>query len=227
MIELQIDASEIDRAMRRLEKIPYAMQRAVIPAVSEMMRDVADQLADHLESEVPLPAKLSRKAVRVGSVSVRGNVVSGDIKVRSAHLPLIHYDVQPGDITARAGLPSRRWPGFTYALRAGERRQSRDLINGAGLPFIARMPGGHLGVYFRPGYNAGPRSGGRASGLWGKGSRGEKSHASIKELYGPDVQYHVADPAVEQAVIDRAADTFPVILSRYVEQAITAYGGDA
>ncbi|MDR2573269.1 MAG: hypothetical protein LBC94_02800 [Desulfovibrio sp.] len=90
-------------------------------------------------------------------------------------------------------------------------------------PFIARMPGGHLGVYFRTGYQSGARQG----GLWGKGKRGAKAHAAIKQLYGPDAQYHVADPAVEQAVIDRAAGVFPSILARYVEQAIERFGGEA
>ena len=223
MIEISIDPAQLDMAMRRLEKVPYALQRAVIPAVSALMRGVADQLADHLESEIPLPVKLARKSVRIGAVNLRGNVVSGEIRVRSAHIPLIHYDAQPGDITARTGLPSRRWPGFSYALRAGERRASKDLILGAGLPFIARMPGGHLGVYFRPGYSSGVRQ----SGLWGKGKRGTRGHAAIKQLYGPDVQYHVADPAVEQAVVSRASGAFPSILARYVEQAVERFGSEA
>jgi hypothetical protein len=222
-IEIRIDASEIDRAMRRLEKVPYALQRAVIPAVAEMMRGMAEHLSDYLESDIPLPAKLSRKAIRIGSVRLQGNAVSGEIVARSAHIPLIDYDAQPNAITARPGLSSRNWPGFTYTLRVGARRQSRDLIKGAGLPFIARMPGGHLGVYFRTGYQSGVRK----SGIWGKGGRGEKAHAAIKQLYGPDVQYHIRNPAVEKMVVDYATDAFPIILDRYVEQAIERFGGEA
>ena len=216
MIEITVDAEELDAAMRRLEKVPYAMQRAIIPAVSELMQRVRGQLADYLRSEVPLPEKLASRAIKLSAVRLDGNRVSGEITVRSPHLPLIHYDVSPAEITARLGLPSRRWPGFSYGLRAGERRRSEDYPHSAGKPFVARMPGGHLGVYYRPGH----KSGVRKSGLWGQGGRGLKAHAAIKEAYGPDVQYHIANQDVEQSVMDRAAEAFPIILSRYVEQAL-------
>jgi hypothetical protein len=225
MIAITVDPAQLDAAMRRLDKVPYAMQRAIIPAVSAMMHEVRGYLAVYLQTEVPLPGKLAVRTIRLSGVRMQDNGAFGEVTVRSPHLPLIHYDVLPADITARLGVPSRRWPGFTYALRSGERRQSKDLVSGAGLPFVARMPGGHLGVYSRPGY----RSGVRKSGLWGTGRRGSKPHMAIKELYGPDVQYHVATPNVEQSVIDRATANFPAVLSRYVDQAIAAHasGGGA
>ena len=223
-IRIEIDQSDIDAALRRLEKIPYALQRAVIPAVSEMMQGVKEHLADYLESNVPLPSRLRKQALRVSSVMVRSDTVGGEITVRSAkHIPLIEYDVRPGEITARLGMPSRRWPGFTYGLQGSERRQSKDYIQGAGLPFIARMPGGHLGVYFRPGYQSGVRQ----SGLWGKGKRGVTAHAAIKQLYGPDVQYHVANPQVEDSIVRNAREVFPMLLSLHVERVLATFGGGA
>jgi hypothetical protein len=218
VIEISVDAEVLEAAMRRLEKVPYAMQRAIIPAVSEMMQRVRDQLAAYLRSDVPLPDKLAVGAIRLLSVRLQGNSVAGEIVVRSPMIPLIYYDVQPATITARPGMPSRRWPGFTYALRSGERRGSLSRIFGAGLPFVARMPGGHLGVYFRTGSEAK-----RPSGLWGKGAREVKAHQAIKEDYGPSVQYHIANPQVEQVLINRAEEAFPVILSKYVEQAIATH----
>jgi hypothetical protein len=217
-IDIRVDPTQLDAAMRRLENVPYALQHAIIPALSQMMQQVRDQLAGYLRSEVPLPEKLARRAIRLSGVRVAGDGAVGEVTVRSAHIPLIEYDVSPGEITARLGMPSRRWPGFTYSLRAGERRRSEDYPHSAGKPFVARMPGGHLGVYYRPGYKA---QGGR--GLWGKGKRGIKSHAAIKQIYGPDVQYHVATPEMEQSVLDRARAEFPGILARCVDQALARH----
>jgi hypothetical protein len=198
------------------------MQRAIMPAVHEMLRGVADQVAQHLEANVALPAKFARQAVKISGVKLEGDKVMGEVTVRSKHIPLIDYDVQPKTITARRGLPSRQWPGFSYALRLGERRKSESRIHGKGLPFIARMPGGHLGVYFRPGHIAGSTY---KKGLWGKGRRGTKDHEAIKQDWGPDLQYHVATPEIEEAVCSRAALDFPAILARHVDRAIAEFGG--
>ena len=225
MIELEVDAEQLEEARRRLQKVPYALQRAIIPAVHEMMQGVTALLSEHLEAEIPLPDAVVRRSLHLGSVEIRGNRVMGVITVRSKkHIPLFLYDAQPSDKTAKPGLPSKSWPGFSYALRAGERRSSNLLIGkGASLPFIAEMPGGHVGVYVRTGYSAGVRQ----SGLWGKGRRGVKDHEAIKEIFGPDVQYHVADPAVEGEVLERASAEFPAILARHVDRAIAEFGGGA
>ena len=222
MIQITVDESKIDAALKRLEKVPYAMHRAIMPAVHEMLREVAGQLSEHLETNVPLPTKHIRQAVKVVGVKLEGGKATGEVRVRGQHIPLIDYDVQPSEITARRGLPAKSWPGFTYALRTGERRASANRIHGKGLPFIARMPGGHLGVYYRPGHIAG---GTFQRGLWGKGRHGVKDHEAIKEDWGPDVQYHVATPEVEEAVSERVALDFPAILARHVDQAIAEFGG--
>ncbi|MCL2791079.1 MAG: hypothetical protein FWD79_10605 [Desulfobulbus sp.] len=222
MIAITIDEAKMDEAMQRLGKVQWAMQRAILPAVHEMMRGVADQLAEHLESDVSLIRKTTRDAVKVLGVRLEGDKVTGEVRVRSQHIPLIAYDVDPADITARPGFSARNWPGFTYSLRTGERRRSENRIKGASLPFIARMPGGHVGVYYRPGHKAGSTF---KRGLWSKGRRGVKDHDAIKQDYGPDVQYYVATPEVEEAVIARTAVDFPAILARHVDRVITQFGG--
>jgi len=231
MIEIDVDPTTLENALRRLEKVPYALQRAIMPAVHEMLCGVADRVADYLESDVSLPAKISRKAVRISGVRLDGNTVTGEINVNSKRIPLIHYDVRPQEITARPGLPSRRWPGFSYSLRDGERRSSASLIKGSGLPFVAKMPGGHVGIYFRTGY----KSGHRQSGLWGTSKWHRKKsdadfyrdHEAIKQIYGPSVQYHVLNPALGESITRQASDAFPVILARYVEEALAEFGGEA
>ena len=228
-VEITIDQTQLDAAMRRLEKVPYAVQRAVLPAVSEMLRDTVAVLYRGL-GQVPLPHGRIRSAVRVTGVRMEGNVAVGRVMVRSPRgIPLIEYDVDPAEITARPGMVSHNWPGFTYSLRAGQRRRSADYPHGEGLPFIARMPGGHLGVYYRTDWSAWMKNeagyGGRKSGLWGKGKRGVKEHAAIRQAYAPSVQYHAADPEIEETIVGAASAKFPDILSRYVDRAIAAHGG--
>lgn len=201
-IEIQIDPGQLDDAMRRLEGIPYALQRAVYPAVSEVLQGVRDQLAEYIKSDVPLPDKIAKKAVRLAAPRLSGGTVVGEVTVGSATIPLIHYDVQPSEITARTGMRSQQWPGFTYSLRSGDRRPGSERSEGVGVPFIARMPTGHVGVYYR-------------------------TPTQMKQAYGPTVQYHVATPDVEQTVVDRANSAFPAVLARYVDQAIANHGGGA
>jgi len=203
MIEIRIDPRELDAALQRVKDVPYAMQRAVFPAVAEMLQGVRKELAGHLVSEVALPEKLAIGAMKLSSAPrLSGGVVVGEVTVKSANLPLIYYDVDPMEITARTGMRSKQWPGFSFALRKGQRRQSAERVQGVCLPFIARMPTGHLGVYYR-------------------------TATQMKQAYGPTVQYHVADPGVEDMIVSNAQRRFPDILSRFVDKAISEHGGGA
>ena len=206
-IEITIDPKEIEAALERLKDVPYALQRAVYPAVAEVMQGVKSHLAEYLSSDVPLSPKSALKAIKLTQPRISGDAVIGEVVVRSTMLPLIDYDVQPQEVTARQGLHPRQWPDFTFSLRRGERRPGRSRVQGAGLPFIARMKTGHLGVYFRTG---------------GQTKRG---NVQIKQLYGPTVQYHVATPEVEGTFEEQANSRFPEILARYVDQALANYGG--
>lgn len=199
-VEIRIDPKQVERAFQRLEKVPYALQRAILPAVSEVLGGVKSHLASHLTSEVPLSKKAAGKAVKMKPPRISGGFIQGEVTVKSAMLPLIEYDVKPQDITARKGLRSSSWPDFTFSLRRGQRRAGRSRVQGLSLPFIARMGNGHLGVYYRT------------------------SKKSMKQAYGPTVQYHVATPEVEGRFAREAALRFPAVLNRYVDQALAASG---
>lgn len=206
-IEITIDPREIEAALERLKEVPYALQRAVYPAVAEVMQGVRNHLAEYLSSDVPLSPKSALKAIKLSQPHISGDAIVGQVVVRSAMLPLIDYDVQPQEITARKGSHPREWPDFTFSLRRGERRPGRSRVQGASLPFIAQMKGGHLGVYFRTGGHT------------------KKGNVQIKQLYGPTVQYHVATPKVEGTFTEQANSRFPAILARYVDQALANFGG--
>ncbi len=207
-VEIFIDPREIETAMERLRDIPYALQRAVYPAVAEVTQGVKDNIAGYLSSDVPIDPKAAKKAVKMNQPRMAGGSVVAEVVVRGSMPPLIYYDVEPQEVTARKGSAPGQWPDFTFSLRRGERRPGRSRVQGAGLPFIAKMPGGHLGVYYRTGRQT------------------KNGNAQIKQAYGPTVQYHVATPEVESAFTDQANSRFPAILARYVDQALAAHGGD-
>jgi len=206
-VEITIEPQELDAAMERLKDVPYAFQRAVYPAVAEVMQEVRNHLAEYISSDVPLPPKAALKAIRLYAPRMQGDGVVGEVVVQSRMFPLIDYDVQPKEITARKGLHPRQWPDFTFSLRRGDLRAGRSRVQGVSLPFIARMPAGHLGVYYRT------------------GRKTKKGNVQIKESYGPTVQYHVATPEVEGAISEQAHSNFPAILARYVDQALANHGG--
>lgn len=206
-IEITIDPREIEAALERLRGIPHALQRAIYPAVGEVMQGVRNHLAGYLSSDVPLSSKSARKAIKLNQPRMAGGSVIGEVVVRSTMLPLIEYGVQPQEVTARPGVNPRNWPDFTFSLRRGDIRAGRSRIQGAGLPFIARMNTGHLGVYYRT------------------GGRTRKGNVQIKQSYGPTVQYHVATPEIEGMFSEQASARFPEILARYVDQTLAGHGG--
>lgn len=203
MITIVFDEDLIDQQMRRLEKVPYAVQRALYPAVGEVLRLARSDLAGQLTSDIPLPPRLIEKSIRLSQAIARGEGVEGSLSVAGKAVPLINYDVDPQDITARKGMRPKQWPGFTYALRSGQRRQ-REEMGGqqfmSGLPFIARMPGGHLGVYYRT--------------VFGQ----------MKEAYGPTMQYHATTPEVERMLRAGAEENFARILPRIVDTVLAERG---
>lgn len=199
-VEIVLDASEVEKVMQRLRDVPYAMQRAVYPAVGEVMDGVKAHLAEYLSSDVPIDAKASKKAIKAYPPIASGDSIVGTVVVASKMLPLINYDVQPKAITARKGMVSRNWPDFTFSLRRGDSRPGRSRLTGRSFPFIARMPSGHLGVYYH-------------------------AISQMKQAYGPTVQYHVATPEIEGEFGSRAERQFPEILARYADQALANFGG--
>lgn len=203
MISIVFDEDLIDRQMRRLEKVPYAVQRALYPAVSEVLRLARTELAGHLTSDIPLPPRLIEKSIRLSQAVARGHGAEGSLSVAGKAVPLINYDADPQEITPRKGMRSKQWPGFTYSLRSGERRQ-REEMGGqqfmSGLPFIARMPGGHLGIYYRT--------------VFGQ----------MKEAYGPTVQYHATTPEVEHMLRSGAEENFARILPRIADNVLAERG---
>lgn len=205
-IEIHVDQALFDDAMRRMQKIPYALEKAIYPTISVVVSNAHEEIRNALNSEVALPKKIINKAITMLAPQQENGGVTCSINVESSGIALIHYDVLPNDVTARAGVASKNWTGFSYALRRGDRRESKDLTRSVSLPFIARMKSGHLGVYHR-------------TGRIKKNSKTGKNYQEIKELYGPSVQYHFT-PKLEHQIIESAERELPRVLARFVDQVI-------
>lgn len=212
-VEIFIDPREIEDAMERLRDVPYAFSRAIYPAVTEVGEGVKKRILEYLSSNVPVSSKARKRAVKMNISQMADNSVTAQVVVHSNKaIPLIDYDALPQDITSRHGIGVRDRQDFSYALRYGSRRMGRSRIEGASLPFIQRMPkSGHLGVFYRTGLGR---------------SKEEPHYLKIRQSYGPSVEYHVATPEVEGYFIEEVDTRFPMILARYVEQALANHGGD-
>ncbi|MDL2268871.1 DUF4403 family protein [Desulfosarcina sp. OttesenSCG-928-A07] len=191
MIEFTFDTSEIEHELARIAHVPYAIEKALFPVVSEVVEAARTDLSRRLSKMVALDPKVIKRSVKMSRPLVVENGVRAWINVSSKPIRLIEYDVQPRDVTARRGVASRHWPGFSYALRHGKRMLSESLMEES-LPFITAIPRtGHLGVFRR----------------YSKG---------ISEVYGPKLQYHAAAPQIEERVIRGAELHFRELLPRIV-----------
>lgn len=203
MIELHFDTALITRELKRMEKIPYAVQRALYPAVSEVVDMARFDLVARLTADVPLPPKIIRQSIRSRVIQATAQGAEVHLCVASKAISLIEYDIDPKAVTARKGMNNKRWPSFSYALRKGERRDRGELEGREemqGLPWIASMNNskqkGRLGIYRKT------------------------DSGKIFQMYGPRMQYFATTPEVEADLIKNAEDNFKRILPRFVDQAL-------
>ena len=113
MITITFDEALIESQMQRLAKVPYAVQRALYPTISEVLRIARSDLASQLVSDIPLPPRLIEKSIRLSQAVASGQSVAGGLTVATKLIPLINYEVDPQVITARKGMRSKSWPGFS------------------------------------------------------------------------------------------------------------------
>lgn len=220
MITVEFDQKLIDRELRRLKAVPYAVQKVLYPAISEVLHEARRNLAEQLTADLPLSPRFIAASIKLAVNYATAAGAEGSLTVASKAVPLIDYGVTPAQVTARKGMRSKQWPGFSYSLRSGEARSREALVGtfGAGLPFIAQMRnstgkrrggamhaaqsgGGHLGVYART--------------VFGQ----------LKELYGPPLQYHATTPEMERMLLAKSQETFERVLPRMVDAALASHGG--
>lgn len=153
--------------------------REVPKAMEQVMNDVAEMTLAAAPQEIKragygFPEADVRRALRIEPASA-GRLVAR-VVASGRPMPLIKFDAQQTST------------GVSVSVLNG-----RKTITGA---FIARMPGGHEGVFVRE----------RAAG--GK--------SRVRELYGPSVANGLANPAVQQALQMNVAKHLPKLMEAQI-----------
>lgn len=187
MIEIQFDQRIIAQQLARLGGVQHQLARAVKSALMATAPEVRKEVIGVLEQDIAVGRKFVRRAVR----AVRHLSESSEFRVFSKSLFLDDYELEPREQTARQGVRSKEWPGFTYKLRQGGKTfHSYGTPTGSdgtgGTPFLAMTASGQLRVMYRRNKN-----------------RVESGENDVFLAYAPPIQYHAAAPQVE----DHARET--------------------
>lgn len=201
MIEIQFDPRLIDEALSRLGGVQHNLARAVKAALMATAPRVRADVIGVLVRDITVGNKFVRRAVK----AVRNMGGSAEFKVFSKSLFLDDYELEPREQTARFGMRSKEWPGFTYRLRRdGKRFHSYGTPTGSdgtgSTPFIARTSRGTLRVMYR-------RNPGRV----------RAGEDRVFLAYAPPIQYHAVAPHVERTARDAAMRIFHQELTRAVD----------
>lgn len=201
MIEIQIDQRQIAAELARLGGVQHQLARAVKAALMATAPKVRAEVIGVLERDITVGKKFVRRAVK----AVRNMGTSAEFKVFSKSLFLDDYELEPREQTARPGVRSKEWPGFTYRLRRdGPQFHSYGTSTGSdgtgSTPFLARTSGGNLRVMYR-------RNPGHV----------QTGDDDVFLAYAPPIQYHAVAPQVQEAARNTAMRIFHQELTRAVD----------
>lgn len=201
MIEIQFDPRVIDEALARLDGVQHNLARAVKAALMATAPKVRADVIGVLERDITVGNRFVRRAVK----AVRNRGDSAQFKVFSKSLFLDDYELEPRERTARLGMRSKEWPGFTYRLRRdGKQFHSYGTPTGSdgtgSTPFLARTSEGKLRVMYRR-----------------NPDHVQTGHDDVFLAYAPPIQYHAVAPQVEETARNTAMRIFHQELTRAVD----------
>lgn len=201
MIEIQIDQRQIAAELARLGGVQHNLARAVKAALMATAPKVRLEVLGVLERDITVGNKFVRRAVK----AVRNMGDSAQFKVFSKSLFLDDYELEPRERTARLGVRSKEWPGFTYRLRRdGKQFHSYGTPTGSdgtgGTPFIAPTSQGTLRVMYRR-----------------NPDHVRTGDDDVFLAYAPPIQYHAVAPHVQETARNTAMRIFHQELARAVD----------
>lgn len=201
MIEIHFDQRLIAKELARLGGSRHRLAHAVKMALQATAPQVRATVLTTLEKDVAVGSRFIKRAVK----TVQNLGETARFKVFSKNLFMDDYELTPREATARLGMRSRDWPGFTYRLRKGgkEFHSYGTPTGGSGTgstPFIAHTASGRLRVMYR-------RSADRS--VPGK---------DVFLAYAPSIQYHAVAPDVEEAARETTMRIFHKELARAVDE---------
>lgn len=201
MIEIQIDQRQIAAELARLGGVQHNLARAVKAALMATAPKVRADVIGVMERDITVGNKFVRRAVK----AVRNMGDSAQFKVFSKSLFLDDYELEPRKRTARLGVRSKEWPGFTYRLRRdGKQFHSYGTPTGSdgtgGTPFIAPTSQGTLRVMYRR-----------------NPDHVQTGDDDVFLAYAPPIQYHAVAPQVQETARNAAMRIFHQELARAVD----------
>lgn len=201
MIEIHFDERIIAQQLDRLGGVQHNLARAVKSALMATAPLVRREVLMYLERDITVGRKFVRRAVK----AVRHMGAASEFRVFSKSLFLDDYELDPREQTARQGVKSKEWPGFTYKLRQGGKTfHSYGTPTGSdgtgSTPFLARTSGGNLRVMYRR-----------------NKSRVQGGEDDVFLAYAPPIQYHAAAPQVETLARETTMRIFHAHLVRAVD----------
>lgn len=208
MIEIQFDMNEIERALDKLYGSKKLLSEAVSSALSVTVPEVRKRVIGVLKDEVTVGERFIKRAVK--TAQIRSGL--GEFRVVSKRLFLDDYELSPRVPTARPGMQSRNWPGFSYKLRrSGKTYHSFDTPTGGdgtgSKPFLGITDNGTLRVMYR-------RNPGHV----------EEGQRDVYLSYAPPIQYHAVAPEVEETARETSMLIFNAALERAVDNMLNAKG---
>lgn len=135
MIEIKIDASELERIEKMLSSIPKGMEKATSSAINRTLESTRASATRKVRERYDIKAKDVRGTIslkRAGTSNPSGAMIS-----RGTPIPLMQFKVNPGKPN-----PARRKPVFASVKKSGGSIKSA---------FVTSFDSGHTGVFERVG----------------------------------------------------------------------------
>jgi hypothetical protein len=183
MIKLNVTI-DIDQALQKLARLPDEVrEKALVRALNKTADQVKVQASREIRAAgYGLPAAKIKKAIAIDRAGASTLVAT--VRATGRPIGLINY----GARQTKAGV-------------SVQVKNGRRIINGA---FIATMPSGHKGVFYRKG--AKHKKVGTGRSAW--------HGLPIDELFGPAIPSAFMNQVVQDALVAAVHDKFPDIFRR-------------
>lgn len=128
-VDIQINMREVDQLARAIPSMPPRIAQAMVGQINRTGRMCFTQVRRTVSAETGIPQRdLNQRSRGLAEKKARSGSLTYEIIARGKYTPLSYFD----PVMRQKGVSARPW---------GKRRVFKDT-------FLARMPSGHLGVFF-------------------------------------------------------------------------------
>ncbi len=173
-MQIKIDQTDVERIKRDLRHVNDGLPISVMRALNRTVTGIRTDMVEIARREYTVKAKAAR--ANISLIKARKGSLSAVVESRGKPIPMIDFAIYPSKPQPRRKVP----------IKAEIIRGKRESVGGGA--FVAVMPSGHKGVFWRA------KEGGK-----------KVSRLPIHELPGPRIEDLYARPAIT-AEIERKAD---------------------